>query len=431
MTKHPSGDNFHKAAMAGDVKLFVSERIHEAAEALSQDIAAYQSDCSELAGRADHSIPDVTSISDLACAELEAEATIQAATISARDAAAEKADHELRAFQYEHGLTRSPAVRDRLLAVMLLVLFLFIEGAINTVFFYGAGFAPGIATAAALGFAIAGVTTLLSAGLGGGFFGRYWNYGLRAPFETPDMRKARRVGRFGSFLTGMAILLVLCVAALVRSSGQPESLSVSLDVLGAALSNMHSIMLMLSGTAFAILSWRTALSAFEDPYPGLSRASTTSTQAAADRKAASDTALDALKAIHADAMDQLTRAANAIADILHEPDEDFEGLSDDYHRLHGLIDEREAVIRTQAASFLQAKHVIAKSRSDFSPESISLDALRARIVLPVRPVFDDLSAFRVEHKAAVNALTASYTQALHRLGLHDQKASASASSSQA
>jgi hypothetical protein len=431
MTKHPSGDSFHKAAMAGDVKLFVSERIHEAVEALSQDIAAYQSDCSELAGRADHSIADAGSISDLACAELEAEATIQAATISAQNVAAEKTDSELRAFQYEHGITRAPIEADRTLAFMLLLLFLFIEGAINTVFFYGAGFAPGIAPAAALGFTIAGVTTLLSAGLGGGFFGRYWNYGVRAPSETPDMRKARRVGRFGSLLTGMALVLVLCVAALVRSTGQPESLSVSWDVLRAALSNMHSIMLMLSGTAFAILSWRTALSAFEDPYPSFSRASTASSQGAADRKAASDAALDALKAIHADAMDQLTQAANAVADIRHEPDKDFEALSDDYHRLHGLIDEREAVIRTQAAAFLQAQHVIAKSSSDLSPETISLDVLRSRIELPERPVFDDLGQFRTEHKAAVNALTASYTQALHRLGLHDQKPSTSASSSQA
>lgn len=32
MTRHPSGDDFHKAAMAGDVKLFVAQRVQEAAE---------------------------------------------------------------------------------------------------------------------------------------------------------------------------------------------------------------------------------------------------------------------------------------------------------------------------------------------------------------------------------------------------------------
>lgn len=431
MTKHPSGGDYHKAAMAGDVVLLVAERVHEVTVSFSQEIAEYQSDCAELTARADHSIPDVTSIGDLACAELMAEASVQAATIEAMDAATEKADHELRTFQYEHGMTRSPLAPDPLLSFSKIGAMTFIEGAINTVFFYSAGFAPGIAPAAAQGFTIAGATSLLSAGLGGGFFGRYWNYGIHAPTETLDMRKARRFGRMGSLLTGTAIAAVLGVAALVRTTGQPETLQISPDVLGAALSNMHSIMLMLSGTAFAILSWRTALSAFEDPYPGLSRASAKITHAAADREASSNAALGALKAIHTNAIDELAACADEIADARHEPDEDFKALSDEYHRLTGLIDEREGAIRAQAASFLQAQHVIAKSSSDYSSESISLDGLRNRIAPPVRPVFDDLGDFRAEYKAAVNALTAAYSHALHRLGLNDPEASEPSSSSQA
>lgn len=371
------------------------------------------------------------SLSDLACAELQAEANLQAATITALDTATEKADCDLRAFQYEHGITRAPVEADRTLAFALLLLFLFIEGAINTVFFYGAGFAPGIAPAAALGFSIAGVTTLLSAGLGGGFFGRFWNYGIHAPAETPDMRKARRFGRFGSLLTGTAIALVLSIAALVRTTGQPDTLQISPDVFAAALTNMHSIMLMLSGTAFAILSWRTALSAFEDPYPGFSRASAKSASAAADRKAASDTAFDTVKAIQIKAMDDLADCADPIADARREPDEDFEALSDEYHRLHGLIDQREAEIREQAASFLQAQHIIAKTTSEFSVEGIKLDDLRAKISPPVRPVFGDLGEFRSKYKPAVNALTVAYSAALARLDLAEPAPSKPSPSSQA
>ena len=431
MTDHPSRGNFHKAAMAGDVRLFVAERVHEAAEFFSQDIAAYQSDCAELAGRADHAIPDVGTISDLACAELKAEASVQAATIIEAEKAAESADQGLRIFQYQHGITRSPLAPDQLLSFSKIGAMTFMDGAINAAFFYGAGFVPGIAPAVAQGFTIAGVTSLLSAGLGGGFFGRYWNYGIHAPVETPDMRKARRFGRIGSLLTGTAIALVLGVAALIRSTGQPESLQISSEVLGAALSNMHSIMLMLSGTGFAILSWRTALSAFEDPYPGLSRASANSTHAKAAREATGGTALETLKEIHADAMDKLSACADAIADLRHDPEEDFKGLSDEYHHLNGLFDEREAVIRAEAAAFLQAQHDITKSSADFSPESISLDGLRRRIALPARPVFSDLEAFRAAHKAAVNALTTAYGDALHRLELHDPDVSEPPSSTEA
>lgn len=431
MTKHPSNDDFHQAAMAGDVRLFVAGLVEEANEEFSEEIAVYQSDCSELTARTDHTAADVMSISDLACAELDAEARIQAASIVARSAAEDQAEQEQRAFQYEHGITRSHVFADRTLAVALLLMFLFVEGLVNTVFFYSAGFASGIAPAAALGFTIAGVTTILSAGLGGGFFGRFWNYGVHAPAQTAPMRSARLMGRLGSILTSSAIFAVLVVSAIVRTEGEPESFRLSFDVLTEVVTNFHSIMLMLSGTASAILSWRTALSAFSDPYPGFSEASASSATVNTDSQTASQHALDALSGIQIRAMDDLADCADEVAEARREPEADFGALSDEYHRLNGLIDQREAVIRQQAASFLQAQHIIAKATSDFSVDDIKLDDLRTRISAPERPVFDDLGEFRSDYKAAVNALTVAYSAALARLDLADPAAPKPQSSSQA
>jgi hypothetical protein len=427
MTKHPPNGSFTTSSMASDVKLFAVTRTAQANEDFSAEIADYLSACLELTSKAETIPPEVMLVADLASAELNAEARVSKAFIDTTRDVSHSAAQEQRAFQYEHGVARLAISANAPLASVKISAMTFIEGVIHSTFLYEAGFSAGVAPAVMSGFMLAGTTTLLSAGLGGGLFGRFWNYGLRAPLETPEMRKARRMGRIGALLTGTAIAGVLGISAIVRTTGEPENLQFSVEVLKDVFSSMPSVMLILTGTAFAILSWRTALSAFNDPYPGLTQASQATLKAAHDTEITTRQAHEALANIQDNAMADLADCADAVSDVRRDVDEAVETLNAEYHRLLGLIAEREAVIREEAASLLQAQTFIMQTASDFDVADISLEDLRARLTMPARPVFEDLHAFRKDHKIAVNDVAAAYISALDHLENVDPAASHSSS----
>lgn len=414
MSKEPPRDDFVDAVLGGHVGQTIAVQKQRAAADLGPAIRKYETDRAHLARSSLESSPDVANIASRAEAEFDRVTSVASADFEVGRAQVKKTSAEPRAFQVQHGLTRQPIQPDILLSLALLVSMGVVEAGVGTGFFYTSGYAPSIASSMAIAVPLAGVTSLLCV-LGGGFFGRYWNYGLDARFPDQTMRNKRRLGRVCSLLTGTAIASVIGLGALVRTTGEPQNLTFSLEVLSNAATDMYSIMLFLASTGFAVLAWRTALSAFDDPYPGYAQAC-----------GAVGKSQDSLNATIANAYHELDRALDVFQTQLSEKAADFddanadaasafEALCDGYQYLSGEIDRAETDIRGIAARFLQNRQLIHEDDAPDIALVVDLDFLRKRLIPPVRPEPADERAFAAAHKDAVNWVSEAYGRALKAL----------------
>lgn len=214
-----------------------------------------------------------SSVAETAANQIASEAEASTFHLAAAAKKERNARQEQNSLKLKHNIVRDPEETDSLTSCTVLGAMATIEGAVTGLFFLGGGFVPSVAEAMGLGFTISIVNIILSAGLGGFICGRYWNYGLKAREDDSTMKQARLAGRIGCVLVAAMISCLLLASGIVRATGETQGLSYSLESISLAASDFHSLMLWFIGISFSIISWRKGLSAFSDPYPGLTKAS--------------------------------------------------------------------------------------------------------------------------------------------------------------
>ncbi|PUB90891.1 MAG: hypothetical protein DBP01_05195 [gamma proteobacterium symbiont of Ctena orbiculata] len=169
------------------------------------------------------------------------------------------------AFKPRHGLTREPNESEILSAVLLLLIVMFGEAAINGSFFYSAHMVTGPFAALLLSVLIAFVNVLVSA-CGGYFIGRWLNYGQNSA-DASEFRSAR--WRAQVLLLGFVIIMgwFHLSVGLVRAQ---ESMNVvhSLEHYLALITIPEALFLILIGICMSVLAFYKGMNAFDDPYPG-------------------------------------------------------------------------------------------------------------------------------------------------------------------
>lgn len=274
-------------------------------------------------------------------------------------------------FRITHNLLRRPVKVDMEKSLQLFAALAAVEGLATALFFLSGGFVSGITEAIGFGLTISSINILLSGFVGGGFFGKYWSYGLNAREDDPQFKKKRIGGRIGSVVVIIMITTLLLASGIVRATGETEGLTYSLDAIEVAARNFHALLLWGLGISFSILSWRKGLSAFSDPYPDFTKESQALALAQDDIQSLFEDALDDIELISEetirDVKDMAQDVANAQQSRLDE--------------LHNVRIERENVL----AAISQAKNDFAA----FYAEQAELHHMVSRGLIRSQPPDDD------------------------------------------
>ncbi|MEP1932163.1 MAG: hypothetical protein ABJO52_20905 [Nisaea sp.] len=389
-------------------------------EELNEDIVALRSAAEDLQAQ----IPAISldSSAETVCAEIAGLAQSTCAELTALADQKLAAKRFQTAFQIKHNIDRQPIVPGPYDSLPMLIALITIEGVATSAFFFGGGFVSGIGEAMVTGLTISGVNVVLSAGLGGYVFGRYWNYGTKCREQDPKITIKRWAGRFGAVLTACGIATLLIASGIVRATGDTEQLSYTLESLSNAAANFNSLLLWGIGLSFSVLAWRKGLSAFSDPYPGLSEAASAVTKASVDAVSVRSDALEAVEDLHEDALAEAYDAA-----------EEIEATKQDLiETLHDFRHERERVVSAiaQAASDYEAykaeqinlHHMVSGTRpAGHNTPGIDTASLRAQIPSPSMDFTNFASGFPDANKRARELLATSRTSAVEAISIAFKK----------
>jgi hypothetical protein len=419
LSEHIHTDAITNAILGGDVDASLKDWAHQEVTALIPAITEYRNLLDDLDPQDSTPSAQPEAIADVAEAELGAAAEH---AVSQIEMAAHHADHARRfqnAMMVRHNIDRPVHHPDTTQNSFYFGFLTVGEGLTTALFFLGGGFVAGIGEALGLGLTISGVNVLVAGLIGGGFFGRFWNYGINARHPDGMMRSKRLFGRLGSVMTALCLAGLLITSGIVRATGETEHLSFTLDTLGAAASDFHSLMLWAIGAAFMILAWRKGLSAFSDPYPGLSHASKAVALAEeANRKVCAD-AVKEIDQVHDNALEDIDALSNGV-------DQDreawLEAVHDARHEREALLGEI-ATIESGFAAFAAEEYALiqmVRSRSSTNPDpaesaaTAQLDLSYLRELLPAvtvnKPAVPD--GFPEARVAALNRLSAAREAAL-------------------
>lgn len=283
-------------------------------------------------------------------------------------------------FVLEHNITWKAPKPDVLMNCLIFLALATVEGLTTAMFFLDGGYVSGIAAALGLGLTISSINIVLSGLLGGGFFGKFWNYGIHVREDSSAVHVKRLAGRICSVLTVLATTFVLLISGIVRATGEPEHLSYSFETIGTAASDFHSVLLWILGAAFAILSWRKGLSAFSSSYPGLSETSKTVTKSESLVKSSHEAALVEIDALCEDALNDLDDMAQEVSDEQRNLIHDVQEVQ--HHRedvLAAISDAQSEFIAFQAE---QTSIYLALSDVVETPVHITFDTDAWRSKLP-------------------------------------------------
>ncbi len=348
---------------------------------LNEMIERFNAEVEALSTNPDHKVSDVNRSLEFAETQMTAISDSAASRLSHTIDQAKSAQKSVIAFKLHHNITRPPIKTDAVTNTALLFTTTIFEGAANAVFFLSGGIVSGFAEALGYGASIAGVSTVLSALIGGNIFGKYWNVGKNTPREnTPSICTKRYVARICALATGVSIAALLGFTAIVRTTGDPGNLLLNADVLKAVFSDYQSYSLMAVGTAFAILNWRTGLGLTSDPIPGYSEASNAFEVAMGEIDDIRENALEDIDDIFQDASDELSDVLDDWADQKAEREEECEALRKDHHALLAAISNFEDALKAKIAEENNLSDIIGGHRAVPTDLHISVsDGLRDRV----------------------------------------------------
>lgn len=421
MGEHIHPDAITNAVLGGEVDADLQNWAHEEVSALRSQVTDYRNQLDDLepADRDDPAGPG--HIADTAEVELSAAADHAVSRLKMAEQQADQSRRFQTATMVRHGIDRPVQNPDVILTCLIFCLLTVIEGLTTALFFQGGGFVAGIGEALGLGLTISGVNVLVAGLIGGGFFGRFWNYGINARHPDATMRTKRFWGRTGSVMTALCLAGLLIASGIVRATGETEHLSFTLETLGTAATDFHSLMLWIIGIAFAIIAWRKGLSAFSDSYPGYSQASEAVTQADTAFRKASDEAVHVIDAIHADAVAAIDDLADQIA---LEREDWIEAVHDARHHRQELLGEIDAVesgFVAFAAEELALNQMITGRRhtngsAEPAPKArLDLTHLRQQLPAVSAQRADTSQTFSQSRREALNRLSAARKAALEAI----------------
>lgn len=427
MANHGSSWNLTTLLLGGGLLPILAAWIRDKVSNLRTAIAHLHDDLEDLIANVADSDPDPWQEMDGAITKMSSCAAVGAQRLSAANERFAAARQYQAAFLIRHNLDRLPRNVVPLNSALLLLLFAVVEGAATALFFLSGGFVAGAGEALALGLLISSVNVVVAGLLGGGVFGRYWNYGLNARENDPVLRTKRIAGRIGAVLTAIALGFLLLASGILRATGEAEALSFTFETIGQAATNFHSLMLWALGISFSILSWIKGLGAFSDPYPGFSEASTTVSTAHDEIHTAFNEATEEIEDIYEEATTRIADLADDVADDRMAFRED---LQDIRHQREAILAELEsapdefvAFREQQLATQRMLGHGSSETASFAQELNEGFETLKAQ----VPEITDTLSAFanRFQHEreqalvslanakiSAVSTLNEAYRKAL-------------------
>lgn len=176
------------------------------------------------------------------------------------------ANDDLEHFRLRHGLSHQPEERSTLIGMLILALMIFIEGGINSFFFMSAHMVAGPFAALLTSVLISFANVFVSA-LAGFHFGRFKDYGARAPDHNVVEFVATRRKAHQGFL---AYLLVMAgfhlTVGLIRSGEVLERVDHSLLAYWELLTTPEAIFLVMTGIGFSALAYHKGKH-LDEPYP--------------------------------------------------------------------------------------------------------------------------------------------------------------------
>ncbi|WP_298983762.1 hypothetical protein [uncultured Roseibium sp.] len=411
--------NYQTDAMLGvSAEAMVASETAKARSELGYAIAEYNNNVAEMSAIGPETAPDPAMIAERAEAEFWAAAENAVAELIAASREQANASQSEKIFRFQHNLFRNVIEPDGFKSGLKLFIMTSVESLATATFFLTGGFVSGPAQALGFGAMIAGTTTVLSSLVGGGLFGRLWNYGVNARMQDTAIVTKRWLGRIGSIGTALTIGGVITASALVRSTGEPDKLSFTFENFAAAATNFNSIMLAVVGTSFALLAWRTGLRAFDDPYPGFSQACAATRNAHDYFKTSVENAFVTIDGINQDAMDDLAAMADDVADRREDLQTWREDVLADHAALKSDIDAAATAISQKAAEFQNFATIVTPGENrQLAPALplVNLDDLKSRIAAPVLPPRDNFEGFSKAHKAATARIARAYSAALDRV----------------
>lgn len=327
-------------------------------------VADYRNHVDDFTTQASKPNVDAKEIVDSTTSEIMATAQRAESQIEVSKTEIAGAQQSVRTFRFQHSLTRNAMPVNASANIVFFSILTMAEGFLTAMFFYGGGHVPSIATALGLGLTVSGINVLVAGVLGGGFAGKFWNYGLEAHQSSPKIRQKRLAGRVGSVFLIFVIVGFLAITGIVRATGETEHISYSLIALSTAASDFHSIMLWIVGGAFAALSWRKGLSAFSDPYPGY----TQETKQANDARELLDlnyeVALEDIDSLHDDAKQGLADALDFIEEQHHDLQEARQELSHHREEVLAFIPKMGCEFRAFVAEQINTHQLITGEKID-------------------------------------------------------------------
>lgn len=378
-------------------------------------VAAFTNDIADIEANAattSHAPEPVADAAAAAVSVVSEQANAQMATAAEETKAARK--YQMM-FEMEHNITWKTAKQSFLMSCLAFLAMAGVEGFMTAMFFLNGGHVSGVAEALVLGVMISGVNIVLSGLLGGGFFGKFWNYGLNAREDSRAMQTKRLAGRICSVMVCIVVAFIILVTGIVRATGEPEHLSYSFESISTAASDFHSILLWVLSATFAILSWRKGLSAFSSSYPGLSDASKAVIEGEGLVSFLHGDALAEVDGVYEDAIQDLEDMAEEVADERQALIDDLQDAQHHREDVLTAISKAESDFSTFQAE--QISIYAALSEEAETQVSVTFDAAAWRSKLP--PVVSDISAhssgFSAAHSQAREHLANARQAAIHTI----------------
>lgn len=330
-------------------------------------------------------------------------------------------------FQICHNIARQPIQVQIKKSLGLFTALTLVEGLTTSLFFLSGGFVAGIAEALGMGLTISAVNIVVSAFVGGGFFGKFWAYGLQARENDPLIRHKRLAGRICSVLTALTIGFLLLASGIVRATGETEGLSFSFTTIGTAATDFHSIMLWAIGLSFSILAWRKGLVAFSDPYPGLTQASQAVEQAKDHVQSLYEDTLDEIEDIYAEAAEALAEMAEDATEMQQDILDDIKKLRHERETVLSALDDTEQEFQAFCAEQIELYRIVYRSKStNQGPDVPDIGDDLAKLKKQIPIIAFDITAyngtFSQTHKQALARLSNVRTSAIQLINQTYQNA---------
>jgi hypothetical protein len=368
------------AVLGGGIRGSLEAKKQECLEGLNEEIVALRSAAEDIQSLAGMSPVSLDGIAEPAAAEITGVAESASAELSLVAFEKQAAKRFQIAFQIKHNIDRQPIVPRLYDSLPMLTGLTLVEGVATSAFFFGGGFVSGIGEAAVLGLTISSVNVVLSAGLGGHVFGRYWNYGTECREQDLKIKIKRWAGRVGSVLTAGGIGSLLLASGIVRATGETEHLSFTFESLLEAASDFHSLMLWGIGLCFSILSWKKGLSAFSDPYPGLAEAAKAVSKASETAQGLREDAFGEIEDIHQDALDALSEIENEADERRQEFNDTLQDFRHDRERLVSAISQAETDFEAFRAEQVSLHYMVSGEKPvGWNTPGIDTEKLTAQI----------------------------------------------------